>query len=257
MPLRLHDKVIGVLNVESDRVGAFVEEDRQFAEIFANYVALALHILNLLVHERRHVCTEVSGSILAELAGPLNDIISESSELMEDYIGIDDLRKRLNAIIDRASQARKAVKDFSEAPQTGVLGAPPAPGLAPDPVLAGKRVLVADDEELIRETVGDVLAAHGCEVDVAGDGTEALRLIEQKPYDLVVSDIKMPGANGYEVFAAARQARADTPVVLMTAFGYDPHHSVVRAGQEGLAAVLLKPFKVNRLLDECRAALAS
>mgnify|MGYP000039925177 CR=1 FL=1 len=50
--LRLNDKVIGAFNVESERVGAFSDEDRQFAEMFSNYIALALHILDLLVVER-------------------------------------------------------------------------------------------------------------------------------------------------------------------------------------------------------------
>jgi DNA-binding NtrC family response regulator len=48
---------------------------------------------------------------------------------------------------------------------------------------------------------------------------------------------------------------AKTPVILMTGFGYDPHHSIVRASQEGLQAVLFKPFEVERLLDEVRKAL--
>ena len=47
----------------------------------------------------------------------------------------------------------------------------------------------------------------------------------------------------------------DVPVVLMTGFGYDPHHSIVRASQEGLQAVLFKPFPVDRLLDEVRKAV--
>jgi DNA-binding NtrC family response regulator len=71
----------------------------------------------------------------------------------------------------------------------------------------------------------------------------------------VLSDIKMPHRNGYEIFAAARRRREDLPVILMTGFGYDPNHSIVRASQEGLASVLFKPFKVDQLLDEVRKAL--
>jgi CheY-like chemotaxis protein len=256
VPLRLRDQVVGVLNVESDRPAAFAEEDRQFAEIFGNHVAVALHILNLLAGERRSVETQVSGSIFAELAGPLSDIVTESSELMEDYIGMDDLRRRLHAIIDRASRARRTIQQFIDAPKTGVLPGAQAPPAEADAVLAGRKVLVADDEELMRQTVRDVLTCHGCVVDEASDGTEAMACIERTCYDLVVTDIKMPGPSGYQVFAAAKAACPTTQVILMTAFGYDPTHSIVRARKEGLSAVLLKPFKVNRLLDECRAALA-
>ena len=256
VPLRLHDKVIGVLNVESDKVGAFREEDRQFAEIFSNYVALAMNILNLLVSERHTTHTQLTGSMSVELAGPLNDIITEAGELMEDYIGHDDLRRRLSVLIDRATRLRHSVQQWTESSSAGVL-----PGLSSkarhDPLLAGKSILVVDDEKLIRNTIRDVLIPCGCEVDTAEDGRQAKQLIVSKRYDLVISDIKMPYADGYEVFAAAKAAHADTQVILVTGFGYDPNHSVVRAAQGGLAAVLMKPFKVDHLLDECRSAFSS
>jgi CheY-like chemotaxis protein len=255
VPLRLQDKVIGVLNVESDKEGAFGEEDRQFAEIFANYVAIALNMLNLLVFERHFTHTQLTGSISAELAGPLNDIISELTEITEDYIGQDDLRKRLGSALDTAHKARNMVKRLLEAPQTGVLAdGPAATAAAKEPLLAGKRILVVDDEELIRQTIRDVLGQYGCTVEIAGDGASAKEMIACCRYDLVISDIRMPGASGYEVFAAAKAACCDTKVILITGFGYDPHHSIVRANKEGLSSVLMKPFKVKQLLDECRNA---
>ena len=94
-------------------------------------------------------------------------------------------------------------------------------------------------------------------MDAACDGLEAIEKISSRQYDLIISDIKMPGADGYEVFEAARRASTDTAVILMTAFGYDPKHSIVRANREGLNSVLFKPFKVNQLLDECRSAVSS
>mgnify|MGYP006280759439 FL=1 len=257
VPLRLRDRVVGVLNVESTRTGAFSEEDRQFAEIFAHYVALSLHILNLLVFERHDARAQVSGSISAELAGPLGDVISEASELAEDYIGHDDLRKRLNGIIDKVTDARSRLQEMAEAPSPGILadGGQPCACKA-DPQFVGKRVLVADDEDLIRQTICDVLQSRGCEVDSVSDGAEAKAMLESTRYDLVVSDIKMPGADGYSVFAAAKERDPDTAVILMTAFGYDPGHSIVRANREGLSTVLFKPFKVDHLLEECRSALS-
>ena len=255
VPLRLHDKVIGVLHVESTRANAFSEEDRQFAEIFGNYVAMALHILNLLVYERHNTHTQVSGLISAELSGPLNDIVTSLSELMDDYIGHDDLRTRLGQVIDLATTARKAAQQIVDASRTGIFGQTPKVTKA-DPALVGRRVLVADDEELMRQTIGDVLGAYGCNVKLAADGLQAIEMVRAGSFDLVLSDIKMPGADGYEVFTAAKAACPQTQVILMTAFGYDPHHSIVRANRQGLSAVLMKPFKVKQLLDEVRAALA-
>jgi CheY-like chemotaxis protein len=125
----------------------------------------------------------------------------------------------------------------------------------PDPLLSGKRVLVADDEAVIRETVHDVLTQMGCCVETARDGTEAIAMVSQRPYELILCDIKMPGSSGYEVFAAAKTAMPDCPVIFITGFGYDPNHSIIRARQEGLSAVLFKPFKVDQLLAEVRSAV--
>ena len=75
-------------------------------------------------------------------------------------------------------------------------------------------------------------------------------------FDIVVSDIKMEDRNGYEVFSEVRKRVPDVPVILMTGFGYDPHHSIVRASHDGLQCVLFKPFQVERLLEEVRKALA-
>jgi len=253
VPLLLQDRVIGVLHVESDRPAAFSEADRQFAEIFANYVAMALHILNLLVAERHSTHTQLTCSMSAELAGPINDIIADATELMEDYIGIDELRKRLGVIIDRATKTRASLTAWGNS-AAGVITSP-SDSAKRDAVLAGKCVLVADDEPLLRETVQDVLRPCGCSVDLACDGREAIAKISERNYDLIISDIKMPGADGYEVFESAKTASPDAAVILMTAFGYDPKHSIVRANREGLSSVLFKPFKVDQLLDECRNAV--
>ncbi len=65
----------------------------------------------------------------------------------------------------------------------------------------------------------------------------------------------MPDRSGYEIFQAAKEACQATPVILMTGFGYDPHHSIVRASQEGLQSFLFKPFKATQLLSEVEKAL--
>ncbi|MFP4105660.1 MAG: response regulator [Phycisphaerae bacterium] len=254
VPLRLRDKVVGVLNAEATSLNAFTEEDRQFSEIFANYIALAMHILNLLVFERHSIHNQITGSICAELSGPLSDMVTDLNEVLEDYIGHDDLRNRLNKVIDRAMQARQTVQRFIASPATGVMNAPCEP-VQKDPTLNGKHILVADDEELIRTTIRDVLNPYGCTVDTAGDGGEAIEMIDKNEYDLVISDIKMPNATGYEVFSAAKKRDVGCEVILITGFGYDPRHSIVKANKEGLHAVIMKPFKVKQLLDTCREAL--
>jgi DNA-binding NtrC family response regulator len=124
-----------------------------------------------------------------------------------------------------------------------------------DPVIGGMSILIADDEPNIRNTIADVLRKYHATIAVASCGCEAIQCLERSHYDLVISDIKMPDKSGYDVFAAAHKRCNTLPVILMTGFGYDPNHSIVRASQEGLQAVLFKPFKVEQLLAEVRRAL--
>lgn len=254
VPLFLHDQVIGTFNIEARTPAAFSEDDRQFTEIFGRYIAIALHILEVLVVERHTTTDRLADNVLSEIATPLGDILCDASTLTEDYIGHDDLRHRLQAIIDNVAKIKESVKQVTK-PDGGILGArPKAPSI--DPVLVGKRVLVIDDEQIIRDTVRDVLSKYGCAVETARDGEEANAIIGQRCFDLVLTDIRMPGKTGYEVFKSVREAHPDCPVIFMTGFGYDPSHSIIRAEPEGLAAVLFKPFKVDELLKEVRAAIA-
>jgi two-component system, sensor histidine kinase SagS len=253
VPLRLHDKVIGIFNIESRHRAAFNEDDRQFAEIFGRYVAVALNILDLMIVERVSTSHKIADNVCSEAAGPLNDIASDASALMDDYIGHDDLRTRLQQILDNVGAIRKTLRQAAEGPNT-VLGAADVKGES-DPIIGGMSILVADDEPNIRNTICDVLRKYHAMVTTAANGAEAIVDLNQGHYDLVISDIKMPDKSGYDVFAAAHKRNAGMPVILMTGFGYDPNHSIVRASQEGLQAVLFKPFKVEQLLTEVRRAL--
>ncbi|TWT43931.1 Response regulator receiver protein [Phycisphaerae bacterium RAS1] len=251
VPLRLHDQIVGVFNIESDQIAAFNEDDRQFAEIFGRNIATALHILSLLAVERGTTMGQIASDVAAELSGPLNDIITDASHVLEEFIGHDDARRRLNGIIDNVDRLKRAINNM-----TVVRGL--IPEKHEDPVIGGKRVLVAEDEEVIRETVVDILTRSGAKVEFAEDGTSAMaKLASGERFDLVLSDIKMPLHTGYEVFAAAKAANPNCPVVLITGFGYDPDHSIVRASKEGLAGVLFKPFKVDQLLETVRKALTA
>ncbi len=256
VPLRLHDKVIGIFNVESRQRAAFNEDDRQFAEIFGRYVAIALNILDLMIVERVGTAHKVADDVCAEVAGPLNDIASDAGALMDEYIGHDDLRSKLQAILDNVGTIRQSLHQVSQGPNTSIIGANEVTHQEnADPVIGGARILVADDEPNIRTTISDVLRKYHATVTVATCGVTAIDNLDHADFDLVISDIKMPDKSGYDVFACARRKATHTPVILMTGFGYDPNHSIVRASQEGLQAVLFKPFKVDQLLTEVRKAL--
>ncbi len=254
VPLMLHDKTIGVFNIESRLLAGFSEDDRQFAEIFGRYVAVALNILDLLVVERYTASGQLARDVSSEISGPVNDIISDAGRLLDEFIGNDAMRAKLGAIVDNANKISASVKQAA-AGRSSIFGAGAAPEKK-DLFLEGKRLLVADDEPNIRQTLSDILTRYGCEVTLARDGAEACLALETTgAFDLVISDIKMPHRTGYEIFAIAAARPKPIPVILMTGFGYDPNHSIVRARQEGLAAVIFKPFKVEQLLTELRKAL--
>lgn len=268
LPLKTHDRIIGVLNVESGSMGAFSEDDRRFGEIFARSVAMALQILDLLVVERSTTNEAVSGRFEGEVREPLEDLAVEAEWLRRQGPADQEFARHIERILKDVESIKRRVRDVARGPKT-ILGADRAlQEGALDPLLEGKRVLVADDEPSIRETIRDVLATRGCIVHVHPDGASAVAMLEDSGraraagdggagFDLVISDIKMPDRNGYEVFLAAKQLDPTLPVILMTGFGYDPHHSIVRASQEGLQCVLFKPFQVERLLDEVRKAMTT
>jgi two-component system, sensor histidine kinase SagS len=256
VPLMLRDQTIGIFNIESSHYAFFTEDDRQFAEIFGRYVALALNILDLLRVERSTTSGNMVRELACEVAGPLNDISSDLTAINEQYIGNDDMQRRMTDIMTNVESIRRSIKAVSEGSQIilGVTVQPPPPDQCA--ILRGKRILIADDQATIRDTLHDVLVRCGCIVDAAADGAQACAKLASEPrYDLVISDIKMPHKNGYEIFSAAQKLGHKPPVILMTGFGYDENHSIVRASQEGLAAVLFKPFKVEKLMKEIIKAL--
>lgn len=253
VPLRLHDKVIGVFNIESRQRAAFNEDDRQFAEIFGRYVAMALNILDLMVGERVSTSHKVADDVCSEVAGPLNDIASDATALVEEFIGNDELRQKLQQILDNVGMIRRSLRQAAEGPQN-LLGVNEVE-IKEDTIIAGAHILVADDEENLRTTIQDILRKYRAEVTAVSNGAEAIIELGKQSFHLVISDIKMPDKSGYDVFSAAHKQNAATPVILMTGFGYDPNHSIVRASQEGLQAVLFKPFKVAKLMEEVQRAL--
>src|SRR5262249_41898923 len=197
-----------------------------FAEMLARSIAIALPTLELLIGERFQMTGQLADEVSHEIAGPLNDILTEAATIKEEYIGNDDLRRRLDLICDNVTAIKQSIREVAS-PRGGLLGRREEI-VAADPVLAGKRVLVADDEEIIRDTIAGVLAKRGCDVDTAADGAAALALFESRSYDLVLADIKMPHKNGYEIFAAVKDRSPGTPVMLMTGVGYDPNPSIGR-----------------------------
>lgn len=262
VPLLLQDKVIGVFNVESDRPEAFTQADRQFLQIFARYVALAFHFLDILVVERYTTNEALSGRVEGEISEPLADLLAEAEWLIGKAADDPVTKRHADQIVHDVESIKRRMREVATGPRS-ILGTELVLGASEsDPVIAGRRVLVADDEPTIRNTISDVISRRGGVVVSCATGAEAIAEIEKwtageiAGFDLVISDIHMPDRNGYQVFSATKAAGQAVPVILMTGFGYDPHHSIVRASEEGLQCVLFKPFRALQLLEELHKALA-
>ena len=109
-----------------------------------------------------------------------------------------------------------------------------------------RRVLVVDDDPLVRETVEELLEDHGIRPTLACDGAEALAASEEEEFDVVLSDIRMPGRDGMEILPELREKRPATPVILMT--GYASIDSAVEAMRAGAFDYLTKPFKADAMI---------
>jgi DNA-binding NtrC family response regulator len=117
-----------------------------------------------------------------------------------------------------------------------------------------ERILVAEDKENLCRLIEATLSELGYEVSVALGGDAAIHELQARPFDLVVSDMRMPGASGAEVFRHARSLASQPDVILMTAFG--DAREAVQMMKEGAADYILKdnlleelPVRVRQVLD--------
>ncbi|MCX6538965.1 MAG: response regulator [Acidobacteria bacterium] len=115
------------------------------------------------------------------------------------------------------------------------------------------RVLVVDDEAAIRELMTKTLALAEYEVEEAPDGRAALGLIRTSAFDLLITDLKMPGMDGLALIRDARRLVPTLPVIIMTAFSTEA--SAIEAANLGVAGYLTKPFRIARILGTIAKAL--
>jgi two-component system, response regulator FlrC len=120
---------------------------------------------------------------------------------------------------------------------------------------SNESVLVVEDDAALREALLDTLRSAGLSVLSAADAPAALQLLESEDIALVISDVQMPGQNGYELLTAIRQLRPELPVVLMTAFGTVAQ--AVAAMREGATDYIVKPFDAQALIEMAHRQLAA
>lgn len=111
------------------------------------------------------------------------------------------------------------------------------------------RVLVVDDEEMVRLSVALILRSKGWEAEQASDGVEALAQARQHPPDLIVCDLNMPVMDGFQTLAEVRQDPRLKSIPFLVITGQTGNNNEQRALDQGAQAVLLKPFSVDSLVQ--------
>jgi CheY-like chemotaxis protein len=260
VPLVLHDEVIGTFNVESPEPRAFTEGDLQFLEIFSRDVAVALNTLELLAAEKVSAAAESVEAIHSAVALPVDEILNDAVNVMERYIGHEpEVVERLQRILRNARDIKQVIQKVGQkmAPSQAH---PQAQQTEERELLHGKKILVVDEAEDVRTAAHGLLERYGCTVETARDGNEAMCMVRMSlagEYDVIISDIALPDMDGYEFMLKLKEVIDPVPLVLMTGFGYDPKHVIVKSRQAGLKTVLYKPFRLDKLLTAVELILNS
>jgi DNA-binding NtrC family response regulator len=105
------------------------------------------------------------------------------------------------------------------------------------------RVLVVDDEDIISVLLAEILTEEGYEVTAAANGNEAVNILEREKFDLIITDMVMPGMNGIEVLQAAFRLDPSYAVIMIT--GFPSVDTAVRLVTLGAADYITKPFNVD------------
>jgi DNA-binding NtrC family response regulator len=116
-----------------------------------------------------------------------------------------------------------------------------------------RKVLLVEDETIVRESLRDWLVEDGYEVECVDTGEEALARIKQEDFGVVVLDLRLPGVDGLQVFEQAKELKPETKGVIITA--YPSKETLDEARKLGLVDYLVKPFKISDLEKLIGAAL--
>jgi CheY-like chemotaxis protein len=121
-----------------------------------------------------------------------------------------------------------------------------------------KKILVIDDEELIIKSLSRLLEKNGYEVFVAKNGQDAIIMVEEEDFDLILADIRMPGLNGVETVKniykeATEKGQRKIPTIFIT--GYADEMIEKKAKALNPAAYIYKPFDIQELVDKIKNTL--
>ncbi|MDQ3919246.1 MAG: ATP-binding protein [Acidobacteriota bacterium] len=159
--------------------------------------------------------------------------------------------RRHEGQVEVASEVGRGTTFRVRLPKAGAAASLPAESV-PTPELPARdvrslRILVVDDEDYVRELLSDILEREGCEVTLAAEGREALRLYEAGEFDAVFTDVGLPGMSGWELARAVRERDSEVALAVITGWGDEVSHEERDAAQADW--VVPKPFTVERITE--------
>lgn len=116
-----------------------------------------------------------------------------------------------------------------------------------------EKVLVVDDEDMILNLCTEILSREGYKVTAVPDGFKAIEEVKNRPFDLLITDLRMPGMNGMELYSAIKELKDDITTIIIT--GYGTVDTAIESLKKGIEGFILKPFSQKELIDSVSLAL--
>ena len=107
------------------------------------------------------------------------------------------------------------------------------------------RILIIEDDEEMRSLLKDSLEEEGFETDSVSNGSDAFRKLVKEPFNLIITDVRMPGLTGLDILPGIKKLQPEVPVIVITAFGSEEVYR--RSIKRGAAGYLEKPIHTNKL----------
>jgi len=241
VPFKVAREVFGVLNIESKHRSAFDMDDIKLLKEYAGYVAVALNIRRILDIGEKITVSRISKTLSHEVNNPLSTIFmtlgridAEKEKLSEPMIGaLRTINQNLN-LIKSAVEKLSSIDSIRMDEEYEIIDI--------ENTLTKKKVLVIEDDSTVRNSIREMLEKEGCITEEAKDGKEGVEMAFGNKYGVIITDIKMPYMSGYDVFKKIRSRKKDQKIIMMTGFGYDESHTIVKCNEQGLNGVLYKPF---------------
>ena len=124
-------------------------------------------------------------------------------------------------------------------------------GFTPQP--ASANILVIDDEEMIRDLLREILTRDGHSVTTSASSREGLQTFDEGNYDLVYTDLSMPGMSGWEIAAQIKKRKTNAVVIMITGWGVEVDDKKIE--ENGIRSIISKPFQIPEIRNSVVNAL--